>query len=133
MIVRTLHEVRATEREVSATSWTSRRLLLAGDGTSFSLHDTVLRAGTSTEMCYRNHVEAVYCIDGLGRLVDLDHEQVHAIEPGTLYVLDEHERHCLIADTDLRVVCVFDPPLVGREVHDETGSYPLLGREGTAS
>jgi L-ectoine synthase len=131
MIVRTLDDVQGTNRVVATPNWASRRLLLAGDGTRFSLHDTVLQAGTSTEMCYRNHVEAVYCIEGIGRLVDLDHEAVHPVEPGTLYVLDGHERHCLIADTDLRVVCVFDPPLVGSEVHDETGSYPLVALEDT--
>lgn len=126
MIVRTLDGVRGTSREVAAKTWTSRRLLLAADGLRFSLHDTVLHAGTTTEMCYRNHVEAVYCVAGQGRLVDLVHEAVHPLAPGTLYVLDGHERHCVIADTELRVVCVFDPPLTGAEVHDESGSYPLI-------
>lgn len=131
MIVRTLDEVRSTAREVVAPTWSSRRLLLAADGLRFSLHDTVLHAGTTTEMCYRNHVEAVYCVAGQGRLVDLEHETVHPIAAGTLYVLDGHERHSVIADTELRMVCVFDPPLTGREVHDETGSYPLLHAESS--
>ncbi|MER9350042.1 ectoine synthase [Mesorhizobium sp. M0227] len=26
------------------------------------------------------------------------------------------------------LVCVFDPPLTGREVHDETGAFPLTPR-----
>lgn len=130
MIVRTLDEVRGSDREINAKTWTSRRLLLAPDGVGFSLHDTLLHAGTTTEMCYRNHVEAVYCVEGEGRLVDLDHETVHPIAPGTLYVLDGHERHSVIADTDLRMVCVFDPPITGAEVHDESGSYPLLAVDG---
>jgi len=55
MIVRTLDEVSGTERETSAETWTSRRLLLKGDGMGFSLHDTFLYAGTTTEMEYQNH------------------------------------------------------------------------------
>lgn len=126
MIVRTLDQTLGTDKEVQARTWTSRRLLLAPDGVGFSLHDTVLHAGTETEMCYRNHVEAVYCIEGSGRLVDLDHDEIHPLGPGTLYVLDGHERHRVIADTDLRMVCVFDPPVTGREVHDPSGAYPLM-------
>ncbi len=125
MIVRTLQDIVGTDKEVGAETWTSRRLLLAPDGVNFSLHDTVLFAGTTTEMCYRNHVEAVYCIEGRGRLEDLDHDTVHDLAPGTLYVLDGHERHRVVADTDLRMVCVFDPPVTGREVHDPSGAYPL--------
>ena len=43
-----------------------------------------------------------------------------------MYALNEHDQHWLRAKTDLRVVCVFTPPLTGREVHDENGVYPLL-------
>jgi L-ectoine synthase len=51
---------------------------------------------------------------------------VYDIVDGTIYVLDGHEQHVLRAKTDLRLVCVFTPPLTGREVHDEEGVYPLL-------
>ena len=70
MIVRSLADIVGTERDVEAPTWRSRRLLLAGDGQRFSLHDTVLYAGTVTEMWYKHHVEAVYCIAGTGRLTD---------------------------------------------------------------
>jgi len=33
------------------------------------------------------------------------------------------------AKTDLRMACVFNPPVTGREVHDEHGVYPLLKDE----
>ena len=52
--------------------------------------------------------------------------EVHDLAPGTIYVLDKHDRHRLNAITPLRVICVFTPPLVGGETHDEDGSYPLL-------
>ena len=130
MIVRQLGDLAGTDREVRAPTWTSRRLLLARDGCRFSLHDTVIHAGTTTELCYRNHVEAVYCAEGSGRLVDPESSTVHELGPGVLYVLDGHERHRVEAETDLRMVCVFDPPVTGTEVHDADGAYPLL--EGAA-
>lgn len=125
MIVRDLRSIEGTERDVRADTWSSRRLLLAGDGMGFSLHDTVLHAGTVTEMWYRNHVEAVYCIEGTGELEDIDNGAVYQISPGTMYALNGHEKHRLRALTTLRMVCVFNPPCTGAEVHDEDGSYPL--------
>lgn len=124
MIVRRLDEARGTPREVDTPNWVSRRLLLGDDGMGFSLHDTTIRAGTSTTMQYLHHVEAVYCVGGRGRIEDLATGQVHEIADGTLYALDGHERHVLTADEDLRMVCVFNPPVTGREVHDENGAYP---------
>mgnify|MGYP001947326148 FL=1 len=43
-----------------------------------------------------------------------------------MYALNEHDEHYLRAKTDLRLICVFNPPLTGQEVHDEDGVYPLL-------
>lgn len=126
MIVRRLVDLRGTEREVCAANWRSRRLLLAGDGLGFSLHDTVIQAGTTTQMHYQNHVEAVYCIKGRGRVTVIDTGEIFEIRPGTVYAVDDNEQHRLTADTQMRMVCVFNPPLVGPEVHDENGVYPLL-------
>jgi L-ectoine synthase len=133
VIVRTLAGLEGTDRDVAAPTWRSRRLLLAGDGQAFSLHDTVIAAGTETMMWYRNHVEAVYCIEGKGRLDDLDNDHSYLLEPGTAYLLDGHERHRVSAISDLRMVCVFSPPCSGRETHDEDGSYPLLTADESGS
>ena len=130
MIVRTLDDLVGTDRDVTADNWSSRRFLLAEDGLGYSLNDTVLHAGTTTSMWYRNHQESVYCIGGTGTLTDLESGTVHPIAPGTLYVLDGNERHDLHAETDLRMVCVFTPALTGREVHDADGAYPLLTDAG---
>ncbi len=133
MIVRTLAEIEGTDRDVEAATWRSRRLLLARDRQSFSLHDTVLAANTETAMWYAHHVEAVYCIDGEGELVNDQTGQTHPLTPGTLYLLDGHERHRVRARTDLRTVCVFTPPVTGREVHDGDGAYPLIVEDTEAS
>lgn len=124
MIIRKLADIVGTERDVRADHWHSRRLLLRSDGMGFSMHDTVLHAGTETSMWYRNHLEAVYCIAGEGELEERETGAIHPLEPGTLYALNAHDRHVLRARTELRCICVFNPPLSGREVHDEAGSYP---------
>lgn len=124
MIVRRLDDICTTERQVAAQNWTSRRLLLHADGMGFSLHDTLIHPGTETRMCYRHHLEAVYCIEGRGSIEDLSTGKVHEIEPGTVYALDGHEEHILRAQSQLRMVCVFNPPVVGNETHDDTGAYP---------
>lgn len=129
MIARKLDELSGSDREVAAETWTSRRLLLADDGMGFSLHDTMIHAGTTTEIHYQNHLEAVYCVAGKGRVRVVDTGEVYEIESGTMYALDGHEKHLLIADTPMRMICVFNPPLVGPETHDENGVYPLLSVE----
>lgn len=129
MIVRDLATLAGGEREVVTPNWTSRRLLLAADGLRFSLHDTVIEAGTQTTMWYRNHVEAVYCIEGEGEVEVLPDGPVHPLRPGVAYVLDGHERHVLRAKTRMRMVCVFDPPCTGREVHGPDGAYPATAPE----
>lgn len=126
MIVRTLDSVVGGPDDVSADTWNSRRLLLARDGMGFSLHDTVIEAGTSTPMWYQHHLEAVYCIEGEGTVELRDSGEVHEIRAGTVYALDLHDPHVLHATTRMRMVCVFNPPVTGREVHDETGAYPLV-------
>ncbi len=128
MIVRKLDELTGTEKEVKAGNgnWCSRRLLLAGDRMGFSMHDTLIFAGTETFIHYANHLEAVYCISGEGEIEDLDSGKIHPISPGTLYALNGNERHYLRAVKEMRMICVFNPPVVGTETHDENGVYPLI-------
>ena len=128
MIIRRLQDIIGTDRDVEAENgnWVSRRLLLAGDGMGFSMHDTIIRAGTETYIHYANHLEAVYCVAGEGEIEDLDNNETTQISDGTLYALNGHERHYLRARKDMRMICVFNPPVVGPETHDEHGVYPLM-------
>jgi len=70
LILRKLKDVIGTKREVFAENgnWVSRRLLLKNDDMGFSLHDTIIRAGTETHIWYKHHLEAVYCIEGEGEV-----------------------------------------------------------------
>ncbi|MDQ0189750.1 ectoine synthase [Alicyclobacillus cycloheptanicus] len=125
MIVRQLQDIQGTDRDVHAETWSSRRLILRDDNVGFSLHDTIMKAGTDTMMWYKNHIEAVYCIEGEGEIEDLQTGEVHSIRPGTMYLLNNHDQHRVRPKTDLRLVCVFNPPCTGREVHGPDGAYPL--------
>ncbi len=131
MIVRTLTEITGTDRDVSAATWRSKRLLLAGDGMGFSFHETRIFAGTETTMHYRNHLEAVFCVSGKGEIESLDEPgKKWSIAPGTVYALDKHDKHVLRAEEELVLLCVFNPPVTGRETHDATGAYPLPSSGG---
>ena len=115
MIIRKLDDVKTVE-------WgngLSRRFLLDADGMGYSVTDTIVRAGTKSHLEYRNHLEACYCIDGSGEVVDMTGTSF-PIERGTLYALDEHDAHFLVASPheDMRLVCVFSPALRGDERHN---------------
>lgn len=131
MILRQLNDIIGSDQEVDGDNWISRRLLLARDGMGYSMHDTIIRAGTETHIHYRNHLEAVYCIEGQGEVETVADRRVWSIAPGVMYALDRHDEHYLRANkgVDIRMVCVFNPPLTGREVHDESGVYPVLTEE----
>lgn len=131
MIVKQLEDIKGTSHDIDTPTWNSRRLLLKKDGMGFSMHDTVIKAGTETLIWYRNHVEAVYCIEGDGEIEVVGGEK-HQISPGMLYALDGHEKHLLRARSQLRMVCVFNPPLTGAEVHDQDGVYPLMDESSEA-
>lgn len=121
MIVRSLSQVKTVE-------WgngLSRRFLLEADGMGYSLTDTIVRAGSRSLLEYKHHLEACYCIAGKGEVVDTD-GTVHVIEPGTMYALDKHDPHYLVAspEQDLRLVCLFSPALKGDESHNLNSHEP---------
>jgi len=124
MIVKTTDDIRGTKGEVRTASWSSYRLLHQADGMGVTLTDATLEPGLHQAWCYKNHLEAVYCLEGEGTLEDLATGRLYTIKPGTLYALDKHDRHRLRIQSRMRVVCTFVPPLVGGEIHDTDGSYP---------
>ena len=124
MIIRTLGEVIGTDRDVAGEGWRSRRLLLRRDGMGYSLHDTMVAAGEKMELEYKHHFEACYCLEGEAEITDLASGRSWPIVPGTVYALDQHDRHTLEVKSDLRLVCVFNPALTGAETHDPDGSFP---------
>lgn len=128
MIVRDIKDIIGSEQEVHAKEgqWSSRRMLLKGDNMGFSFHETIIRANTKTHIHYQNHLEAVYCVAGNGKIEDLATGEVHEIYDGVMYALDQHDDHNLYGGSeDMRLICVFNPPIKETENHDENGVYPL--------
>jgi L-ectoine synthase len=128
MIVKHLSEILGTAAHARGEGWESRRILLAGDGLGYSLHDTLVKEGAELTLEYKNHVETNYCIAGEGEVEEVSTGRIWPLSEGSVYVLDAHERHVLRAlKGDLRLVCLFTPALTGREVHDADGSYAAKG------
>ncbi|SRR5690606_8857832 len=125
MIVRHLAQARASERRVISEGWESTRLLLKNDQVGFSFHITTIYRGAELHLHYKNHFESVYCMSGSGEIEDLQTGRVHSIQPGTIYILDQNDKHILRAHEEMQMACVFNPPLHGKEVHKADGSYAL--------
>jgi len=125
MKVVSLEDVLGTKHEVDGGNWMSRRLIMKDDNMGYSVNDTIIKAGTETHIWYKNHLESVYCIEGEGEVVTLSDNKVWPIKANQLYALDKNDEHLLRAKTEMRMICVFNPPLSGLEVHDEDGVYPV--------
>lgn len=131
MIVRTLKQSEQDGRRIVSPdgNWESARLLLKNDQLGFSFHVTTIYAGADFEMHYQNHLEAVYCLAGEGEVETLADGKKYPINPGTVYALDQHDKHVLRAFTELKLACVFNPPLNGKEVHNAEGAYELQAEQ----
>ena len=125
MIVRNLNDAKKSRRLVETAGWNSVRLLLKDDAMGFSFHITTIYEGAELPMQYRNHLESVYCVAGEGSIENQETGETFPIRPGVMYALDKHDPHILRATSEMTMACVFNPPLNGLEVHDESGAYPL--------
>lgn len=124
MIVRKLKDIRKSDHNVKSDGWESARLLLKDDAMGFSFHVTTMYAGEELKMHYQNHLEAVFVLKGTGTIEDLGTGEIHRLAPGTIYALNANDRHIVRPETDILTACAFNPPITGREVHDENGAYP---------
>ena len=126
MFVRHLDDVTDTDADIKQENWRSKRIVLAKDRLGFSVHETTLYAGTVNFFWYANHIEAVFITSGEGEVVNLATGETYDLRPGSIYVLDDKDKHEVRPRTEMKAVCVFNPPITGREVHDEDGVYPLV-------
>ncbi len=127
MIVRNLTEAEQSNRRIVSPdgNWESTRLLLNDDQMGFSFHITTIYKGADFEMHYQNHLESVYCITGEGEVENLEDGSKYPISPGTIYILDKHDKHVLRAFEEMKMACVFNPALNGTEVQNDQGAYEL--------
>ncbi len=105
--------------------FTSNRILLESDGMGYTMTKTVIPVGERQFWHYKNHLESCYCVAGRGVLTNQDTGEEFEILPDTTYILDNHDPHYFQALEEVVLICVFNPPLTGQEVHGEDGAYEL--------
>lgn len=127
MIVRNLDQANTTNRRIVSLdgNWESTRLLLQDDNMGFSFHITTIYSGANFYMHYQNHLESVYCLSGEGEVTTHNDNKTYAINPGTIYILDQHDKHTLHAFSEMKMACVFTPALRGNETHNKDGAYEI--------
>ena len=125
MIIVNGSDLRGSARDASGPGWSSLRMLVKTDGMGFSMNETIVKAGVTLTLEYKNHLEGCYCVSGSGRVTDRATGSVSEIKAGVLYALDQHDHHSLTVDEgqDMFLISVFNPALQGDEVHGADGSY----------
>lgn len=105
--------------------FTSNRILLESDGMGYALTKTIINPGQRHFWHYKNHLESCYCVSGKGILTNATTNESFDICADVTYALDNHDPHYFEAIEPVTLICVFNPPLKGKEVHQEDGSYSV--------
>lgn len=105
--------------------FTSNRILLESDNMGYTMTKTVVHPGMVNRWHYKHHLESCYCVSGSGLLINERTTEYFAIAPDTTYVLDKNDPHTFEALEETVLICVFNPPLTGREVHQADDSYAV--------
>ena len=113
------------DRIVECTGCTSHRILLMEDGCGFGMTKTIVPPDGKQMWHYPNHMEACYCVSGHGEITNISTGDSFQINPDTTYVLNHNEPHYFEAFETVTLICVFNPPLVGKETHDKNGTYDV--------
>lgn len=125
MKVITLNDVLKKDREVLCPNknFISNRYLLEEDGMGYTITKTVIPKGTVAEWHYKKHLESCFCVSGSGAIKDCETGEIYPIVEDSLYALDRNDRHQFAAFDEVVLICVFNPPLKGKEVHGKDNSY----------
>lgn len=112
-------------RKVNFHAGVSNRIILDEDNLGFSLTKTVVEPSAGKVFQhYKNHQESCYCVSGKATLTNAITGEEFLITADTTYILDKNDPHYFEAHETTVLICTFNPPLVGNEIHDENGSYP---------
>lgn len=119
-VVRSLHEIVGTERDVFWGNGQSRRLLIRKDGLGFALCITFGNANTDSPLQYRNHFESCYYVSGSGEYVwDTNR---HPIDTGegtsTVFIMNRNDAHRMVVKDESICLSIFSPPIEGHESHN---------------
>ena len=128
MFARKLEDLAGTDKDMVRRDGDkmlhARRLLTKADGCGFSLSDGLFSAGFSIDLHYKNHVEGNLIISGVIEVTDLTKGISWDLESGSLYMVGPRDRHRLTAKTDVHLVSIFSPAVMGNERHDADGAFP---------
>ena len=131
MFVRKLEELNGTPNEMIRMAGEgqlhSRRILTKADGCGFSLSDVLAATGMSIDLWYKHQVEANLIVTGELEVTDLSNNAKWLLGAGDAYMVGPKDRHRITAKSDVHLVSVFCPPVLGNERHDEDGSFPPTG------
>ena len=131
MLIRTMDEMEKAGRIVSISHGraTAVRPLTKSDGMGFSVSEARGRAGSGSDLWYKNHWEANYVRSGRGWVQDLTSGEKWDLEPGMMYIVGPKDRHHIQSSDEeaLRIISTFNPPIEGDETHDDDGAYPPTG------
>lgn len=103
MITRHLHTLTTRDHTEDRTH---HHLVVDDDGLGFVLHDVRLTTGSRMLRESREEPEAIYALEGSGRLVELRTGRSHALTPGSVVVVERDDRVAIVADTRLRLMWV---------------------------
>lgn len=123
MIYHSAQDLKGTARDVQADGFVSIRLALAEDNLGFTVTESTGRTELDLEIEHKNHIEAVYVLEGTGEVEIIETGECYRLYPGVFYAFDKHERHRYRLDTEVKAIAIFNPPLVGTEINDESGGY----------
>lgn len=129
MFVKRVDEMRNAGKEIITASGHVRtiRMLTKADDTGFGLSDVRLAAGAETIFWFKHHWQANHIIAGSGEVTDMATGQTWQLGPGMAYNVGPKDRHRVRAHTEIHLLCVCSPPLVGDEQHDEDGGFAASG------
>ena len=129
MFVKRADEMRRAGKEMIAANGQAHtvRMLTKGDDVGFGLSDVSFAAGAETVLWYKHHWEANHIVSGTGEVTDLATGQTWELGPSVSYNVGPKDRHRVRAHSDLHLVSVFCPPLVGNEQHDKDGALAPSG------
>jgi quercetin dioxygenase-like cupin family protein len=113
-------------RKVEFHAGISNRILLEKDGMGYTMTKTVIQPSAGKVFQhYKNHLETCYCVSGRATLTNAETGEEFNIGPDVTYALDKNDPHYFEAHEETVLICTFNPPLTGMEVHQKDGSYAV--------
>lgn len=125
MLIKHKDNLQGTKNVVKTAAYTSTRFLLREDNIGLTMTDIYLNPGIDAIYHYPHHLEIAYCLEGKAILENLEDGKVYEVTPGFIWATTKERFRFKVLGT-IRLICVFNPALVGPEVADKDGTFPLL-------